>query len=165
MEDSKLDSEVDGHNDLFRRLQYRFDDSLLNKLFYYQSYHSSDAAWVQLRRLMEDDPLAATTQVDEFGMTPLHIMSLSQTPNLDLLLALMEEDQLDHIFRSRDSFGSTSMEYLRLNRMPNSTEMIRKAPMTRFDQLLGLDGPVKSDMLQAVDEALAVDWSSKRRNW
>eukprot|EP00980_Cylindrotheca_fusiformis_P026732 scaffold17149_cov40-Cylindrotheca_fusiformis.AAC.1 len=39
----------------------------------------------------QDDPLAATSQVDEFGMTSLHILSLSQTLTLDMLLTLMNE--------------------------------------------------------------------------
>eukprot|EP00980_Cylindrotheca_fusiformis_P006812 scaffold1426_cov83-Cylindrotheca_fusiformis.AAC.14 len=35
--------------------------------------------------------------------------------------------------------------------------------MTRFDHLLDLDRSWKSDMLRAVNEALAVDFSSRRR--
>eukprot|EP00980_Cylindrotheca_fusiformis_P020779 scaffold7759_cov62-Cylindrotheca_fusiformis.AAC.2 len=166
---SKLGSVVAGYDDcaryddLVRRLQHRFDDSPLNKLCYYHSYHSPDDAMMQLQSLMGDDPLAATTEVDEFGLTPLHTLSLSQTPNLDMLLALMKESHLDHIIYSRDSFGSTPMDYLCQNRLPNSTQVIRKVLMTRFDYFLGLDSPWKSDMLQAVDSALDADWSSKRK--
>eukprot|EP00980_Cylindrotheca_fusiformis_P031139 scaffold25872_cov113-Cylindrotheca_fusiformis.AAC.1 len=56
------------------------------------------------------------------------------------------------------------MDYLCLNRMPNTTEVIRRVLQTRFDYLLNLDLSWKSDMLQAVDEALAVDISSRRRD-
>eukprot|EP00980_Cylindrotheca_fusiformis_P024851 scaffold12602_cov105-Cylindrotheca_fusiformis.AAC.2 len=121
---------------------------------------------VQLRSLMEQgDPVAATTQVDEFGMTPLHVLSLSQSPNVDMLLALMNEGGVDHIIHGADSFGATPMDYLCLNRAPNSTEVIRRVLQTRFDYWLGfLDRSSKSDtMRQAVEEALVVDWPSRRR--
>eukprot|EP00980_Cylindrotheca_fusiformis_P026985 scaffold18299_cov62-Cylindrotheca_fusiformis.AAC.1 len=63
---SKLGSLVDDEADLVHRLNHRFDNSPLNKLCYYQSYHqSSEDAMAQLRSsLMEDDPLAATKEVD-----------------------------------------------------------------------------------------------------
>eukprot|EP00980_Cylindrotheca_fusiformis_P025038 scaffold12954_cov57-Cylindrotheca_fusiformis.AAC.1 len=110
---SKLGRVVDDNADLLvHKLKHRFDGSPLNKLCYYQSYHSSEDAMAQLRSLMENDPVAATNQRDEFGMTPLHAISLSQTPNLDMLLAVMKGSDLDHIIQSRDSFGSTPMDYL-----------------------------------------------------
>eukprot|EP00980_Cylindrotheca_fusiformis_P027311 scaffold19863_cov136-Cylindrotheca_fusiformis.AAC.1 len=62
-----------------------------------------------------------------------------------------------------DSFGSTPLDYLCLNRTPTSIEVIRRVLQTRFDYLLGLARPWKPDMLQAVEEALEVDWSSRRR--
>eukprot|EP00980_Cylindrotheca_fusiformis_P018756 scaffold6247_cov104-Cylindrotheca_fusiformis.AAC.6 len=117
----------------------------------------------QLHSLMDDDPLAATTQVDEFGMSPLHTLSLSQTPNLEMLSTLMKEGNMDHIVRSRDSFGSTPMDYLSMDRMPNAPHVIRSVLQTRFDCLLGLDRPWKSDMLQSVDDAMAVEWPSRAR--
>eukprot|EP00980_Cylindrotheca_fusiformis_P020182 scaffold7253_cov105-Cylindrotheca_fusiformis.AAC.2 len=119
---SKLGSLVDNGADLKRKLNHRFDNSPLNKLCYYQSYQSVDVAMAELRSLMEDDPLAATTQVDELGMTPLHVLSLSQTTNLDMLLPVMDAGKPGHMVRVRDSFGSTPMDYLFLNRMPNSSE-------------------------------------------
>eukprot|EP00980_Cylindrotheca_fusiformis_P018753 scaffold6247_cov104-Cylindrotheca_fusiformis.AAC.3 len=160
---SKLGSVADNEADLNRKLTHRFVNSPLNKLCYYHSYLSAEDTAVQLCSLMEEDPLAATTQVDEFGMTPLHILLLSQTPNVEMLLAVMKGGHLDHIIRGKDLFGSTPMDYLCLNRMPNSSEVIRLVLQTRFDCLLGLDRPWKSDMLQAVDDALAVEWSFRGR--
>eukprot|EP00980_Cylindrotheca_fusiformis_P011424 scaffold2647_cov75-Cylindrotheca_fusiformis.AAC.3 len=160
--DSKLGRISNDEAILNRKLKHRFDNSPLNKLCYYQSYHSSEDAMLQLRSLMEDCPLAATFQVDEFGMTPLHVLCLSQTPNVDMLVALMKAGHSDHIIHGRDSFGSTPMDYLCLNRMPNSTKVIRIVLQTRFDYLLNLHLSWKSDMLQAVDEALAVDISSRK---
>eukprot|EP00980_Cylindrotheca_fusiformis_P005501 scaffold1170_cov122-Cylindrotheca_fusiformis.AAC.9 len=169
---SKLGSVADDAADLIHKLNHRFDNSPINKLCYYQSYHSSEDAMVQLRSFLreedddDDDPLAVsirTTQVDTFGMTPLHILSLSQIPNLDMLLAVMDAGNPGHMVRSRDLFGSTPTDYLCSNRMPNSTQIIRRLFQTRFEQVLGLDRSWKSDMLQEVDEALSVNWSSSRR--
>eukprot|EP00980_Cylindrotheca_fusiformis_P005270 scaffold1123_cov56-Cylindrotheca_fusiformis.AAC.6 len=109
---SKFGSLVDDDDDLTHRLKHRFDDSPLNKLCYYQSYQSLDVAMAELRSLMEDDPLAATTQVDGFGMTPLHVLSLSQTTNLDMLLAVMDAGKPGHMVRVRDSLGCTPMDYI-----------------------------------------------------
>eukprot|EP00980_Cylindrotheca_fusiformis_P012515 scaffold3074_cov108-Cylindrotheca_fusiformis.AAC.2 len=162
-ENSKLGSVVQEGTDLSRKLKHRFDSSSLNKLCYYQSYQSSEDAMMQLRGPMEDDPLAATSQVDEFGMTPLHVLSLNQSLNVDMLLAVVRAGYQDQIIHSRDSFGSTPMDYLCSNRMPNSNELIRTVIQTRFGHLFGSDPSRKSDMLQAVDKALAVDWSAKRR--
>eukprot|EP00980_Cylindrotheca_fusiformis_P002514 scaffold587_cov77-Cylindrotheca_fusiformis.AAC.4 len=162
---SKLGRVVEDEPDLLRKLKHRFENCPLNKLCYYQSYYSLGDAMMQLRTsLMEDGSLAATSQLDEFGMTPLHILSLSQTPNLDMILGVMEGGSLDHVIDGRDSFGSTPMDYLCLNRTPASTEVIRRVLQTRFDHLLGLARPWKPDMLKAVDEALEVEWSSRRRN-
>eukprot|EP00980_Cylindrotheca_fusiformis_P025961 scaffold14995_cov92-Cylindrotheca_fusiformis.AAC.3 len=160
----RLSIVVDNAAGLKFKLEHRFDNCPLNKLCYYQSYHSLEDAMMQLHSLMEDDPLAATTQVDEFGMTPLHILSLSQTTNLDMLLAVMDAGDPGHMGHSRDSFGSTPMDYLCLNRKPNFNEVIRRVLQRRFGQILGLDLSWKSDVMQAVDEALSVDWSSRRRS-
>eukprot|EP00980_Cylindrotheca_fusiformis_P013840 scaffold3594_cov138-Cylindrotheca_fusiformis.AAC.5 len=160
----RLDYLGSRYYDLVRRLKHRFEGSPLNKLCYYQSYYSMEDAMLQLRSLMKDDPLAAVSQMDEFGMTPLHILSLAQTPNMDMLLAVMKAGHRDHIIQGRDSFGSTPMDYLCLNRWPNSTEVIRRVLRTRFDCWLGLDRPCssKSDtMWRAVDDALTVKRSSR----
>eukprot|EP00980_Cylindrotheca_fusiformis_P011611 scaffold2747_cov104-Cylindrotheca_fusiformis.AAC.1 len=159
----ELGSVVRNGVDVSRKLKHRFDHSPLNKLCYYQSYHSSEDIMLQLRSLMEDDPLAATCQVDEFGMTPLHVLSLSQTPNIDMLLTVLNGGHLDHVIRRRDSFGSTPMDYLCLNQMPESAEVIRRVLQTRFDHMLSLDRSWKSDVVEAVNEALAVDPFSRMR--
>eukprot|EP00980_Cylindrotheca_fusiformis_P023788 scaffold10986_cov91-Cylindrotheca_fusiformis.AAC.2 len=161
--DSRLGSVADDADDLVHRLKHRFVNSPLNKLCYYQSYHAPEDAMVHLRLLMDDNPLAASCQVDEFGMTPLHVLSLAQTPNIDMLLALMDKGNADHIIHGRDSFGKTPMDYLCLNRMPNSTQVIRRVICSRFDYLLGLDRWWESDVLHAIDEALAVDFSARKR--
>eukprot|EP00980_Cylindrotheca_fusiformis_P003502 scaffold781_cov132-Cylindrotheca_fusiformis.AAC.21 len=161
----KYHSVADSYGDLCYKLKHRFDSCPMNKLCYYQSYYSPEDAMLELNSLMDEDPLAAITQVDEFGMTPLHVLSLSQFPNLKMLLAVMNGGHPDHIVGSRDSFGSTPMDYLCLNKMPNSIQVIRsllQAAIGKRLDWLGLD-QWKLDILQSVDEAMAVDWSSRRR--
>eukprot|EP00980_Cylindrotheca_fusiformis_P004537 scaffold965_cov93-Cylindrotheca_fusiformis.AAC.1 len=123
---------VGGYDDFLYKLNHRFDRSPLNKLCYYQSYYFLEDALVELESLMENDPLAATTQLDEFGMTPLHLLSLSQTPNLNMLLVVMNGGHPDHIVRARDLFGSTPMDYLCLNKMPSSTKVIQSLLQATF---------------------------------
>eukprot|EP00980_Cylindrotheca_fusiformis_P017725 scaffold5565_cov92-Cylindrotheca_fusiformis.AAC.4 len=145
-----------------RDIYDRFRNSELNYLCYYWSYYSSENKMAQLQ-LMDEDLSAAVTQVDGLGMTPLHILSLSQTPDLDMLLTVMKEGHPDHIIFGRDSFGSTPMDYLCLNRTPNSTQVIRKVLQTRFDYWLGSEGSSKSDtMRQTVEDALTAEWSLRR---
>eukprot|EP00980_Cylindrotheca_fusiformis_P005838 scaffold1228_cov119-Cylindrotheca_fusiformis.AAC.5 len=163
LRNSKIGSVVDSDADLDHKLKHRFDKAPLNKLCYYQSYYSSDDSMLRLHSLMEDDPLAAVAQMDEFGMTPLHVLSLSQTPNLNMLLAVMKGCHLDHVIHCKDSFGSTPMDYLCLNRAPTSTQVIRSVLNSRFSYLLSLNQSWSSELLQAVDEALAVERSSRRR--
>eukprot|EP00980_Cylindrotheca_fusiformis_P003547 scaffold791_cov115-Cylindrotheca_fusiformis.AAC.5 len=161
----KFDSVVDGLEDLDYKLKHRFDNYPLHKLCYYQSYCSTDEAMAKLQSLMDDDPLAATCESDDFGMTPLHILSLSQNPNLKMLIAVINAGHPDHIVRDWDSFGSNPMDYLCLNKMPNSKTMIQsllQATLVKRLDWLGLER-WKSDLLQAAGDALEVDWSSRRK--
>eukprot|EP00980_Cylindrotheca_fusiformis_P026496 scaffold16300_cov150-Cylindrotheca_fusiformis.AAC.7 len=165
LRESRIGRVVDGYDDFLTKTNHRFDQAPLNKLCYYQSYYSVEEAMVKLGDLLDEDPLTATTQVDLFGMTPLHILSLSQTPNLSMLLAVMNGGPLDHIIFGRDSFGLTPIDYLCLNRMPSSTQVIRsllQATIVKRVDWLGLER-WKTAVLQAVDKAVAVDRSSKRR--
>eukprot|EP00980_Cylindrotheca_fusiformis_P021130 scaffold8114_cov126-Cylindrotheca_fusiformis.AAC.16 len=160
--ESNLGSVVDGYDNFVHTLNHRFDNAPMSKLCYYQSYYSLEDAMTKLSSLMDDDPLAATTQVDAFGMTPLHVLCLSQTPNLSMLLAVISGGHQDHIIFGKDSFGFTPMDYLCWDKMPTSAEVIRRVLQMRFDELLGLDRPWKSNMLQTLDEALAVNGWRRR---
>eukprot|EP00980_Cylindrotheca_fusiformis_P024213 scaffold11647_cov55-Cylindrotheca_fusiformis.AAC.3 len=118
MAHSELGHIADGRFDKYVSiLKYRFEICPVNMLCYYQSYHSSEDAMLQLRSLMDHDPLAAVTQVDRFGMTPLHVLSLSQTSNVDMLIAVMKAGPRDHVIRSRDKKISTPMDNPCLNRI------------------------------------------------
>jgi hypothetical protein len=52
--------------------------------------------------------------VDFLGMTPFHILALSQIPNIPLFQALMKVYKVD-IIRTRDKFGSSPLDYLCLS--------------------------------------------------
>jgi hypothetical protein len=52
------------------------------------SYHPLMEAIENLRQAMDADP-AGGTKVDAFGVTPFHILALSQIPNFSLFQALL----------------------------------------------------------------------------
>eukprot|EP00980_Cylindrotheca_fusiformis_P006102 scaffold1312_cov122-Cylindrotheca_fusiformis.AAC.1 len=58
---------------VLHKLKHRFNNSPFNKLCYYQSYHSSEDAMMQLRSLMEDDPASATNRSLDAGGTSMDI--------------------------------------------------------------------------------------------
>eukprot|EP00980_Cylindrotheca_fusiformis_P015235 scaffold4230_cov94-Cylindrotheca_fusiformis.AAC.2 len=166
LEDWKLANVASNYDELGNILRSRFDEFPLHKLCYYQSYYCAEDAMTKLGSLMDSrgDPLAATIETDGFGMTPLHILALSQTPNVSMMLAVINAGHPDHLLRKKDTFGSTPMDYLLLNRMPNSSQVIEnllQATIVKRLDSLGLDR-WKSDILQGIDEALALDRLSRR---
>eukprot|EP00980_Cylindrotheca_fusiformis_P018447 scaffold6093_cov58-Cylindrotheca_fusiformis.AAC.1 len=76
----------------------------------------------RVHSLMEEyPPLAATTEVDEFGMTPLRVLSLSQTPNLDMLLAVMDASKSGHMVHNREMIAKGTGS-------PNKKEQTPRGP-------------------------------------
>jgi hypothetical protein len=162
MEGLKLEHVASSFTDLVSILQHRFDDLPVHRLCYYQSYYPLMEAMENLRQSMDADP-AAGNKVDAFGMTPFHILALSQTPNLSLFQALMKVYKVDNI-RIKDKFGSNPIDYLCMNHTPGSATVIQSLLQTIILQCLRWCGLVrwKTDMLAAMDEALATEWSSRR---
>jgi hypothetical protein len=164
MEGFKLGSAASNFDDLVGKLQHRFDALPVHQLCYYQSYYQLTEAMQNLEQNMDADP-SAGTKVDSFGMTPFHILALSQTPNLSLFQALLTVYQVD-IISARDKFGSTPLDYLCLNHTPNSAlgiQSLLPAIVAQRLHWLGLNR-WKLDILAAMHEALAVvEWSSRRR--
>jgi hypothetical protein len=163
MEGLKLTHVASSFTDLVTILQHRFDDLPLHRLCYYQSYYPVMEAMENLRQSMYAD-LAAGNKMDAFGMTPFHILALSQTPNLSLFQALVKIYKVD-IIHTRDKFGSTPIDYLCVNQTPASALVIQSLLPTIFAERVRWLGLVrwKSDMVDAMDEALAVEWASRRR--
>jgi hypothetical protein len=163
MENLKLGTVVNNFADLVSKLQHRFDGLAMHRLCYYQSYYPLTKALENLRETMLHDTSAAN-KLDYFGMTPFHILALSQIPNIHLFQELQKVYKVD-IIRTRDKFGSTPLDYLCLNHTSDSSTVIESLLQTIISkriQWLGL-ARWKSDILAAMDEALAVEWSSRRR--
>jgi hypothetical protein len=163
MKGLKLRHVASSFTDLVSKLQHRFDDLPVHRLCYYQSYYPLMEAMENLRQSMYADP-AAGNKVDAFGITPFHILALSQTPNLSLFQALMKVCKVDTI-RTKDKFGSNPIDYLCMNHIPASAAVLQSLLPTIFAERVGRLGLVrwKSDMVDAMDEALAVEWPSRRR--
>jgi hypothetical protein len=163
MEGLKLRHIASSFTDLFSKLQHRFDDLPVHRLCYYQSYYPLMEVVENLRQSMDADP-AAGNKMDAFGMTPFHILALSQTPNLSLFQELMKVYKVDTI-RAKDKFGSNPIDYLCMNHIPASATVIQSLLLTIFAERVRWLGLVrwKSDMVDAMDEALAVEWASRRR--
>jgi hypothetical protein len=161
MESLKLRHVASNFDDLVSKLQHRFDDLPVHRLCYYQSYYPVMEAMDNLRQSMLDADPGAGPKVDSFGMTPFHILALSQTPNLSLLQALMKVYKVD-IIRTKDKFGSTSIDYLCMNQTPASALVIRSLLTIVAERVRWL-GLVrwKSDMVASMDEALATEFSSR----
>jgi hypothetical protein len=162
MQGLKLRHVVRNFDDLVSKLQHRFKILPVHRLCYYQSYYPVMEAMENLRQSMDADP-AAGTKVDAFGMTPFHIMALSETPNLSLFQALMKVYKVD-IIHTKDKFGSTPIDYLCMNQTLGSAMVVRSLLSTIFAERVRWLGLVrwKSDMVDAMDEALATEFSSRR---
>jgi hypothetical protein len=163
MEGLKLGTVVNDFDDLVIKLQHRFDTLPVHRLCYYQSYYQLTETMEKLQKSIDADP-SALRKVDYFGMTPFHILALSQTPNLSLFQALLKIYKVD-IIRTRDKFGSTPMDYLCLNHTPDSAKLIQSLLQTMVVQRIQWLGLAqwKADMLAALNGALAVGWSSRQR--
>lgn len=110
MDDMKLGVAVDGYRDLLRKLKVRFSSSPLHRACYFQSYHALQDNMERIQNIMKADP-AACDQVDFVGMSPFHILALSQWPCLELFQELLSVPTVD-IMRCRDFFGCTPLDYL-----------------------------------------------------
>jgi hypothetical protein len=162
MQGLKLRHVASNFDDLVSKLQHRFDDLPVHRLCYYQSYYPLMEAMDNLRQSMLDTDPVAGNKVDAFGMTPFHILALSQTPNLFLFHPLMKVYKVD-IILTRDKFGSTPLDYLFLNHTSEATTVIRSLLTIVAERVLCL-GLVrwKSEMFASIDEALATEFSSRR---
>jgi hypothetical protein len=164
MEQLKLRHVANDFGRLFSMLQHRFDNLPVHRLCYYQSYHPLAEAMDNLRQVLGADP-SAGAKVDAFGMTPLHILALAQTPNFSLFQELLKLLYNVDVIRTRDKFGSTPIDYLCLNHIPEATTAAQSLLQTIFAQRfqwLGLDR-WKSELCNAMDEALTVELSFRRR--
>jgi hypothetical protein len=130
---TKLREIFPDHNDLVNALKHRFDELTLHELCYYQSYHSSSDLMEKLRQIMTLDPRAAH-EIDDFGMTPFHILALSAAPNIDFFQKLLHVCPRNLLDR-KDKWGRTTWNYLYLNDTPFSNALLELAVSTRVQHL------------------------------
>jgi hypothetical protein len=117
----------DINNLLINAFQKRFDGLPTHKLCYLQPSSPT-------RAIVADG-------VDAFGMTPFHILALSQDPSFPLFVALMEKYPIKAVTQ-QDRLGNPPIYYLCSNSRQNSMSLIQHLiTATVMDQLkwLGLD--------------------------
>lgn len=125
--------------DLILKLQNRFHDLPLHRICYFHSYHSVEDTICNIRDLVKANP-GSVTDVDAFGMTPLHILALTQRPKVEIFQQLPEVAKL--ALSSKDLFGFTPLIYLSKNITVEGMEANRWLVRTVWDQrfpFLGLD--------------------------
>ncbi|KAL3938730.1 MAG: hypothetical protein SGBAC_006424 [Bacillariaceae sp.] len=114
-EDVKLLLAAHGRKDLVRMLRGRFNSLPLHRACYFQSYHTLQDNLQSISNITQADP-DAYSKVDFLGMSPFHILALSQYQCLDLFRGLLSSVSssaaVDVIVRCRDVFGCTTFDYL-----------------------------------------------------
>eukprot|EP00980_Cylindrotheca_fusiformis_P004657 scaffold991_cov128-Cylindrotheca_fusiformis.AAC.29 len=149
---------VDTLDELVGKLKHRFDHLPLHRVCYYQSYYPLQEAMARLQQAIHDDS-SAGSKVDDFGMTPLHILSLSQAPKLSLIQLLIKSESNDILFM-KDKFKSFPADYLCANHSREAISVVR-AVLTDRIEWLGLS-QLRVNLKTSLDEALDGEYSSRR---
>lgn len=127
----KLHGIYDHLNDLIDKLQHRFDDLPIHRLCYYQSYYPLSEVTEKIQKALKSaNPLIADScdRVDCLGMTPFHILALSQTTNVRLFQTLvmnLGDDRIRQMIRTKDMVDGGPLLYLLKNHSQESTKAIR----------------------------------------
>jgi len=95
---------------IVQKIEGRFDNRPLHKMCYLQSYHPILETNLKIQDILTSNP-TAHEQVDTFGMTPLHILMLAENPVMELLRELPTCSTVESMIRTKDSFGSTPLDY------------------------------------------------------
>jgi hypothetical protein len=120
-----LQSQFSDWGDLEHALQNRFSGLPIHRLCYYQGYAPATATLKGLGSSLlfgVERYYPTLEKQDKFGMTPLHILSLSQRQNLQLCKEVVERSRRS-LFK-RDKWGNTPVEYLFFNPSPGSAAVI-----------------------------------------
>eukprot|EP00980_Cylindrotheca_fusiformis_P012947 scaffold3236_cov66-Cylindrotheca_fusiformis.AAC.13 len=158
--------------DHFERMKHRFDTLPLHRLCYYQSHYPMSTVREALDEIvgLVNPPASGIMEIDMFGMTPLHILALSHTPNVDLMQDVLKVYQYKRIDRllleKQDKFGSTPMDYLCMNHTSASASAIQWILETTVQtRLPWLDHfpRCKSSIDVAMKRVVGAEWSLKRK--
>eukprot|EP00980_Cylindrotheca_fusiformis_P012945 scaffold3236_cov66-Cylindrotheca_fusiformis.AAC.11 len=150
------------YGELSKKLQHRFDSLPLHRECYYQSYNSM----ADSMEVLVYTSVSHLNETDVLGMTPFHILCLSQTPSIHLLEALLrlcDRGVKSHLLAA-DKFGSNPIDYLCKNHtLASSTaiQLLIHEVCSKDVQSLGL-ARWRSGLTEHANKALEADWSLKR---
>eukprot|EP00980_Cylindrotheca_fusiformis_P000204 scaffold42_cov133-Cylindrotheca_fusiformis.AAC.1 len=112
--------------------------------------------------MVDVDP-NSEVRVDVFGMSPFHLLALSQTPNTAALLELQRFHREVDFLRLRDKWGSNPVDYLCLNPAPEAAALVTSwLPLVVNARLewLGLER-WKAEIMTTMESVLTASWPSK----
>lgn len=101
---------ADASNDtrLLDALRGRFDELPIHKICYYQAHNLIDTTEVRLKQAIQEQH-ATGFAADEFGMTPLHILSISAKPDIRLFKIILKEYPENLV--AKDRWGNMPITY------------------------------------------------------
>ncbi|KAL3936656.1 MAG: hypothetical protein SGBAC_008068, partial [Bacillariaceae sp.] len=106
-------------SDIVTALQRRFLSLPLHALCYEQAYESSEETLRKLKVIVKEASDDLGTALDCFGMTPLHVLSLSQRSNTAVFEEIMKL-RLDDLM-TKDKQGKLPLHYVCLSDAPVET--------------------------------------------
>ncbi|KAL3932569.1 MAG: hypothetical protein SGBAC_010791 [Bacillariaceae sp.] len=107
----KLEQRFPYTADLHEALRHRFDDCPLHRMCYQQAFLQTHPT------KMEHDDMQWSTgaNLDCFGMTPFHLLSLSTEPNLQMLKDLLQQlPNCTQLVQTKDRWNQSPYDYLLL---------------------------------------------------
>ncbi|KAL3927091.1 MAG: hypothetical protein SGBAC_013222 [Bacillariaceae sp.] len=93
---------------LLEALNRRFDGLPIHKICYFQAHHLIDTTEVRLKQAIQQHH-STGFDTDEFGMTPLHILSISAKPNVRLVKIILKQYSENLVIKDR--WGNFPVHY------------------------------------------------------
>ncbi|CAJ1956343.1 unnamed protein product [Cylindrotheca closterium] len=140
----KLEQRFPYTDELHEALRHRFDDCPLHRICYEQAFPQVNATAMELDDMQWS---TETASLDCFGMTPLHMLSLSTVPNVQLLKDLLQQlPNRTQLACTKDRWNQSPYDYLFLELDTNKTSGARElmehmieVTLLHPTQSLGLD--------------------------
>jgi hypothetical protein len=110
----KLQQRFPYTEDLLNALRQRFEGLPIHEFCYSQAFQETTTTMEDFNSMADNASTSKT--VDNFGMTPIHILALSTKPNLRLMRALLQEYTTFSVLANmKDRWGNAPFDYLFLN--------------------------------------------------
>jgi len=118
----------------YNALKCRFDGLPLHQICYFHSYHPTLHTLRKLSKVLNKG--ADPSEMDSFGLNSFHLLALSTKLDLHVWMTLMPtcDVQMVHV---KDCWGCSPLYYLCVNRMINSTEVLRYVVRSSIEHQLG----------------------------